>query len=98
MIYQELIFPTATIALSSVLVIDTLMRPKQIYQSWIRSRGINRILRQVKASKGHWIIVAGTEKSGKSTILKDKQKSLRTQVDTADRYSLQPGFFHELYE
>ncbi len=73
MIYQELIITTTTITLSSVLVIDTLMRPKQIYQNWIRNRGINHLLRQIKASKGHWIIVTGTEKSGKSTILQDKQ-------------------------
>ncbi|MEE2770323.1 MAG: hypothetical protein VX835_04505 [Pseudomonadota bacterium] len=71
MLYTDLIISSSTVILSSLLIVDTLLRPKQIYQNWTRNRGIKKILRQFKNSKGHWIIVTGTEKSGKSTILRD---------------------------
>lgn len=73
MLYQELLIQSTTIILTSVLVVDTLLRPKQIYRNWLRNRGIKRVLSQFKSSKGNWIIVAGTEKSGKSSILQSRQ-------------------------
>lgn len=49
------------------------MRPKQIFDNWSRQRSVKRILKQFKQSKGNWIIVSGTEKSGKSAILQTKE-------------------------
>ena len=71
--YIDLIISSSTVVLSSTLVVDTLMRPKQIFDNWSRQRSVKRIIKQFKQSKGNWIIISGTEKSGKSAILQAKE-------------------------
>ena len=104
MVYSEIIIPTLTATFSSILIVDTLIRPKQIYQNWLRQKGINKILRQYKHSLGHWIIVTGTQRSGKSAILNEqgyehlkatrigKQPVDIWQFKNEDLYAIEIGF------
>lgn len=102
MISLETILPVSTYALAGTLLIDTLMRPKSLYQQWSRSLCIKKIRRQFKASQGNWIIFAGTQKSGKSSLFQVNQwqhkKSIYVGSTNVDvwQYQDQPLFALEI--